>query len=224
MRKIIYITLLCLLSQAAMAQTKLEIKPYLEYSYNPIYQSQGVLGLVSDYKATNNCTLRLGLQANSANLYSATAAAKVYFGKFYLDNTYLYRSFVRSNSQELAIALSAGYEFEHFRLQLGYNYRLFTQIKTDNRSIMKEPANIIYLFEYQLFPKFNKWNIGARISNIDYFIIERYGNPIVSLLADYKINDQLNLFALVSSRPSGVFNMSMNFWGISTRIGVNIVW
>lgn len=207
------------------------VTPLVGYGYNYSYGSTVNLAAMIDWYAAGNFSITGGLQANTGSIYSALVKGKVEFclskGILFIENRYLYNTFYNDNTQEFVSGLSLGYNNRHWKFQLGYSNRFFTQITRVNgdiRSYIVEPVNILYNIEGHLFDSNHPWNIGARLSNIDYFTIERFSSPMVMLLSHCKLTSSTSLFLDTGLRPAGNYNLSSNFWGCFIRIGTHIIW
>lgn len=117
----------------------------------------------------------------------------------------------------------------HFNFKLGTNFRTFAYNKSavkkyefsDNNKI-HENWNLIYLIEYYIKPLTNFWNIGLTVTNLDHFTISQETNPIIYLRGQYNKNLPVEIFMETWYKSSGVFNLSVNYFGFFVRTG--IVW
>lgn len=232
--KQILLALLLGLSLSALAQTKapISIRSYAEYGYNYTWENYGGLAVIANIPINSYFSLEGGINTNTSNVHAINTRAIVHFplavGDLTLENRYLYRLFLRTNTNDLAAALSVGYSINHFKVGLGVFARLYGDIRfskhTESIPNVIEPFNLIYNIEGQLFKADHNWNLALSVSNHDDFQIERMYQPIFTLKGNYMPAKHFNLLAEVACKPAGMFHGAADFYAIYTRLGFSYIW
>lgn len=205
------------------------VMPFAEYGYNYTWRHYGSAAAVADFKVAKNFAIEGGLMLSTANVYAADFRLNYEFPlkncSFYLENRYLDRWFARNETQEYTLALSAGFQNFHWKFQFGLYGKFFGAMGNDSGGgLLFEPWGIIYLGEGKVFRDDHCWNIGGRMSNVNYFMIERVTMPLFTLFGDADVGEKMRIFAEVTAHPSGVFNMQVQFYGIMTQVGIKYRW
>lgn len=233
MKKLLTVICLCLsLSVLAQDNEGISLKTYVEYGYNYTWEHYGSLSVIGNFPINSHFELEAGLNTNSANIYALNVKSIVKFplkvGQLKLENRYLYNMLLRNNSNDFCGALSIGYYINHLSVSAGFFARLYGNLVFDSHegsvSTIIEPFNLIYSIEGQLFKQDHLWNLGARISNHNDFTIERFNEPIFTLLGIYKATNSIKLFTEISCKPSGIFHVTANFYSIFGHIGFIYKW
>lgn len=220
----ILIVLLLINSVSLFAQKK-GVTTYFEHGYNKTSNNYFSLGAIGNYQFIKSLNVIGGVELSTTNSYAASLSEHYSFyssgkGLFYFENRYLARFFPNIRTQEHSFAFSGGYSNPYIDLFLGLHVKLFG---SKGEYLFYFP-DFIYKIEATIFPKSHFWNIGGRVSNADYFIIERYNMPRFSLFGNCKISPKCELFGVCSIIPAGVFNISAQFWGLTSKIGVRYLW
>lgn len=230
-RRLFFLWLMAPLLLFAQEKSFFSLQPIVEYGYNYTHQNYGCVDVLADFRVANNVSLHCGLQGNTANLYSVVAKGTIDFplkkGALFIENRYLYKAIVRNNIQELNMGISLGYRATYWKIQGGYCNRFFTQLVQKNKdlySIVFQPFGVMYLIEANVFKPEHTWNIGGRVSNFDYFIMERIGYPIFTLFCTYSLNKKCQWITAAGVRPSGITNGNANFWGFFLQSGITLSW
>lgn len=207
------------------------IMPYLEYGYNYTWGHFGSVAAVADFSIFKNFTAGAGIMLSTSNVYAAEVhlnyGIPLKNSSFYLENRYLGKWYVRDLGQEYTLSLSAGFLNYHWKFQFGL-YGKFYGGLGENRhkgeKMLFEPLGIIYLGEGRVFRDNHPWNIGGRISNVDYFTIERFSMPLFTIFGDAEIGEKTRIFAEICAHPSGNFNIEAQFYGITGKVGIKYKW
>lgn len=231
-KRFLLLSAVLLVSFASFAQRKQTgyLMPYAEYGYNYTWEHFGGVGAIADFALAKNFSMSGGLMLSTANVYAADLRLNYEIplenSEFYIENRYLGRWFARNYSQEYTMALSLGFLNYHWKFQLGVYGKWFGAMGKDSSGspFLFEPWGIIYLGEGKVFRDDHSWNIGGRISNVNYFIIERLSGPMFTLFGDARVSEKVKIFAEVTAHPSGVFNIQAQFYEIFTQIGVKYKW
>lgn len=232
--KQIILALLLGLSLSALAQTKapISIRSYAEYGYNYTWENYGGLAVIANIPINSYFTLEGGINTNTSNVHAINTRAIVNFplavGDLTLENRYLYRLFLRNNTNDLCAGLIVGYTRNYVKASLGIYCRIYGNIywESHNESAanVMEPFNLIYNIEGQLFKQDHNWNLALSVSNHDNFQIERMYQPIFTLKGNYIPAKHFNLLAEVACKPAGMFHGAADFYAIYTRLGFSYIW
>lgn len=208
------------------------IKAQAEYGYNYAWRHYGTLAVSGYFPINDYFDLSAGVQANTANVYAVDGRAIVNFplkvGRLSLENRFLYRAFAAYDTHELNAAVSVGYAMNYFRVSAGFFGKLYGQSPFrsdgDNVSFVTEPFNLLWNIEAHVRPDSCVWNLGIRATNFDDFQIERFNQPIFTLLGRYDIDAHWRVWADVACKPTGMFHVTANFYAINTHIGFIYTW
>lgn len=210
----------------------ISIKTQAEYGYNYAWRHYGTLAVSGYFPINDYFDLSAGVQANTANVYAVDGCAIVNFplkvGRLSLENRFLYRAFAAYDTHELNAAVSVGYVMNYFRVSAGFFGKLYGQSPFrsdgDNVSFVTEPFNLLWNIEAHVRPDSCVWNLGIRAANFDDFQIERFNQPIFTLLGRYDIDAHWRVWADVACKPTGMFHVTANFYAINTHIGFIYTW
>ncbi len=235
MKRLFVPMLLLVLPLALLAndgKKPISLKTEAEYGYNYAWRHYGTLAVSGYFPITRYFDLSAGVLVNTANVYAVDGRATVNFplkvGQLALENRFLYRAFAAYDTHELNAALSVGYAMNYFRVSAGFFGKLYGQAPFradgDNVAFVAEPFNLLWNIEAHARPDSCVWNLGIRASNFDDFQIERFNQPIFTLLGRYDFDAHWRIFADVACKPSGVFHVTANFYGINTHLGFIYTW
>ncbi|HQA75709.1 MAG TPA: hypothetical protein PLY32_01185 [Salinivirgaceae bacterium] len=232
--KRILLTLFLSVSIVVFSQDKapISLKSYAEYGYNYTWEHYGSLAVIANFPINSYFSLEGGLNTNTSNVHALNTRATVHFplsvGNLTLENRYLYRLYLRNNTQDFAVGVIVGYVKDYIKANLGVYSRVYGSItkQGQNESVtnIREPFNLIYNIEGQIFKQDHNWNIGLGISNYDDFQIERMYLPIVTLKGNFLPAQHFNLLTELSCKPTGILHGSANFYAIYTRLGLIYTW
>lgn len=224
-----FIFTLSFLLSICCAQAQWTLRSYGEYEYTRTEGSNLALAAFGDYQLNDYFSAGLGLKGAlgyplAINLYWQADLLHANCGTLYLENRYLYRLFPNYNLQEFNGLLDFGWENRHFNFQLGLCNRYIAEIplrKDGGMGTIFEPMNVTFCIEGNVFDQSHPWNVGARISNFDDFIIERVTIFIYCITGYYELNDNLRLTGEVCFHPCSNLNLSAQSNGIETHIGIS---
>lgn len=183
----------------------------LTYHVNPHYDlAVGAEGVSSERYALN--------LAGSATLWNASK------GSLVLENRYLYRQFATLNVQEFTGALQLKWKADHVKLALGLCNRYQAELVQRNNggeATILEPMNVMFAVEGWLSPNCNgrEWNVGARWSNYNDYVIERVANWRYSLKGYVELKDNTFFTAEVGIHPVGSLNLTSSYDGWFMHLG-----
>ncbi len=228
MKKTILTLSLLLFAFAAKAQWTLQT--YGEYDYTRPQGSSGSLALKAIYQLPERMTFGLGYQGATSNRHALNLQyqidlLKAKSGTLYLENRYLYRLFPNYDLQEFNALLDLGWRNRHFNFQLGLTNRYTAPVPLRLNGGMEtvfEPLNVTFCVEGNLFEQTHLWNVGARVSNYRDFVIERFTLFFYSVNGYYDLCNGLRLTAEAGLHPCGVLNLSSQYNGWFSSVG--LIW
>ncbi len=173
-------------------------------------QSEGyALGFGAELATTGRCSLTLYGRANI-------------FGKFYLENRYLYRQFASLDRQEFSGALMVGYSNNHWDFCVGLSNRYSAALvqRTDGgMGTMFEPMNPQFRVEGWWNGRDSRWNVGGRFSNMNDFMMERFAVWTYSVCGYYVLASGIRLEAEAGLHPVGSLNLTASYDGFYIHMG-----
>ncbi len=221
---------------ASMAQDEAQHKPialktYAEYGYNYVYGHHGNIAVSGLFPVTNYFDLQVGINAGTANVYALDGRATVHFplkvGQLSLENRVNYQAVARNLTNDLCVALSLGYRMDYFAISIGGFCRLYGPMNNNHQNqnieYIVEPFNMLWNIEGHVRRESDFWNLGARISNFDDFNIERFNEPIFTLIGRYNPKENIRLFAEVFCKTAGMFHIAVNFYEAGARVGMSYI-
>lgn len=207
----------------------------LGYEHNTIAGSAFNTSMLFNINPATWVTTKAGIHVRTESRYAATAAATFkihttenrdsYFG---IRNQYLYNIYASGNLHDFVISLAAAYSHPYFDIAIGGYARMFAPIKKYGASagIIWEPG-IVYDVEAHIFPNEYVWNIGAQITNMRTFEIERLYSPNFILKGNYRIggyaSDHLNFKAELGFKPAGLFHINATYYSFFINIGITCI-
>lgn len=135
------------------------------------------------------------------------------------------RSFDLVHEMNLGVLMNV--ERPHFTWKLGTEFRTYYLTSEacemcDGKptKALHENWNIMYFVDSWLKPRGNTWNVSLALTNLDYFLINEEANPMFFLRGKYDISPTLRIFTEAWYKSAGAFNISVNYFGFFTRIGL----
>ena len=225
-----FIFVLSFLFSICYAQAQWTLEAYGEYDYTRTSGSGFSLAAKGDYQFNKTFKMGLGLQETfgnpfAINLFWQNDLLQAKSGTLYLENRYLYRLYPNYKLQEFNALLDLGWRNRHFNFQLGLFNRYIAEIPLrldGGMGTVFEPLNVAFSIEGNIFDQTHPWNLGARFSNFDDFIIERVSIFIYCITGYYELCDGLRLTGEVCIHPCSSLNLSAQPNGVAAHIG--IIW
>ncbi len=207
----------------------IELRAYGEYGYNYTVAHYGSAAVLGRFSLTDYFDLQVGLKARTSNIHALDVKGMVYFplsvGRLLLEPRVAYEASLRTRTHHVNIALSLGYQMDHFRVQLGWTSKMYRPMEGygENTGTMfiTYPFNLYYSIEGYLRKDSDFWNLGIRLASFDDFIVEQYTHPMVVLIGRYSPVDVLDIFAEAYYRASGVAHVANDFYDAGIRVGIN---
>ena len=130
----------------------------------------------------------------------------------------VYRNFTTINS--FAIGAGAKARFKWFRAKLGYYYHLFgSQVYK-----ITEPFNIYYEFCADLLNRIENWDLKLILTNCEIFELERHYQPSFIAKCQFHLMPGLGLSLGLGCKPSGMFNLSADYYQAFLNLGICYRW
>lgn len=202
------------------------LKTCVEYAYNYTYGHYGNLDFIAAISLNRYCDMGVGVQASTANIYSAMANVcpkfPVRVGEFFVDTRFIYRAVVRSTTHDLSAMVSLGYRMDYISLQFGALARMMDDMNREWQSedkIMVEPVNLLYAIEVFVRPQSSRWNLSFRMANFNDFRTERMWQPMFMINTHCLVADHWRMLAGVELKPTGMFHLDASFYEAMARVG-----
>ena len=119
-------------------------------------------------------------------------------------------------------AIGAGTRIDSKSLsgRLGYYYRLYC----GGGDKIKEPFNVFYELCVHLLKKIEDWNLDLVITNCETFVLERHFQPSFIAEGTFYPMSKLGISFGIGCKPSGMFNMSADYYQSYLKTGVCYRW
>lgn len=222
-------------AEAQSDSSSLRVTGYAVYDFH--YATGGAEGgaAVVDWQVSPTFSLRAGMEAAnhespriSANLQgSAVLLGSPAGSHLSLENRYLWRHFPGLELQEFTGALELAGYLGHANLHLGLCNRYVAELVLRHDggiSTVLEPMNVMFAAEGWLRNQHScrDWNVGARWSNYNDFIIERVANWYFSLKGFYGVSEKVRVVGELGVHPVGSLNLTCMYDGWYGHLGVEV--
>lgn len=211
----------------------LTIDMNIGYEHNAVVPSNVYTDMTVVYTPQRWVTTYLGFKVSTDSRYALNARADFkyhlntgYSSFFAIRNQYLYNISAAGNMHDMAISLAAAYSHPYVDVAVGANARMMTPIKmhaNTPRSSIWEPG-LVYDIEARIFPIKSVWNIGAQITNMRMYEIERMYQPNFILKGNYRItgegSDNLNLKLMAGFQPVGLMHIATLYYSFFFNVGI----
>ena len=231
MRRIVYLFFfvaigMCVAAQETVQPTT-EFEFLTEYGYNLTYQHHANFDLKARTTINRHFELDAALQLSTVNHYTAAVSTRAVFplpvGDMYLQNRLMYKLLCFAKLYDFNASLSLGYRMDYVNVELGLFARVMDEWKRPVHSEVEpiiEPYNILYRIEAFVRPQASRWNLSLCFSNIDDYQMERMWQPLFMLGGYYCPADHWKVLAGVECKPTGMFHLNAQFYGVVARVGV----
>lgn len=238
MRKTVILILLCCLSigvqainprdslSAGFGKPCYTLKIGAAYAYNRSLESMGNFHVQTLLPFHSNIEMIAGIGLSTANIYSGRIVIrpKVDFrvGELYWDAIFDYRSIVRDNQWNCAMALAMGYRMDYLNLQIGWCGRVMNFYPTYDATLSAcewEKFNLLYRLEIYCRPQRCRWNLMFCATDYDDFVIERMAQPLFLMNGRYDIDNHWRVEAEAEMKPTGMMHMNATFYSATFKVG-----
>lgn len=224
MIKLKYIAIIVLLAVSSTflrAQVN-EVSMRVRAGHNVALGSFTAVSLETHQLLNDNFKIQGGIQYNTigkTTLEARPAYFKDYsWGKLSTEVLLTYANITSVNS----FAAGAGVVLSGRWIEgkLGYYYRMFG----GKGSSINEPFNIYYEFCANLLPMIEDWNLKMVITNNEIFELERHYQPTFIAQCSYYPLQYLGISLGIGCKPSGMFNMSADYYQSHVNLGICYRW
>lgn len=170
--------------------------------------------------------LNADFEGLTSNVFAAglSARPKIKFdkGTMYIDAGMLYKLSGGDGIFDFVSAGSLGWQMKHIEVQLGLYSRTLGSLTRDKHSLedrIGEPFNILYRGQLNLKGDDSDWDLWAGASDFTPYEYERHWSPIFFLGGRKDLNENLTLFGQAEIKPTGMFHLNANFYGVVCRVG-----
>lgn len=224
MIKLKYIAIIVLLATSSTflrAQIN-EVNMRVRAGHNVVLGSFTAVSLETHQLLNDNFKIQGGVQYNTIDK-TTLEARPAYFrdyswGKLSTEVLLTYANITSVNS----FAAGAGVVLSGRWIEgkLGYYYRMFG----GKGSSINEPFNIYYEFCANLLPMIEDWNLKMVITNNEIFELERHYQPTFIAQCSYYPLQYLGISLGIGCKPSGMFNMSADYYQSHVNLGICYRW
>lgn len=226
MKKILFtvVLVLCLVPRMRAERPDIKVGANMVGSYNPAWGFNTGLDLDGRLSLQDTLDISFSFEGMTANVwsFSLTARPKVKFrpGTLYVDATAFVRLVARDHLYDFIVAGSAGWKMKYCDFQLGIFSRTSGYMRSSlPEDALREPTNLLYRLQFNIFGDEAQWDILGGVKNFTEYEYERMRSPIFYLGGRYEYNERLGFKAEIDIKPSGMFNMTAGFFGITGRLG-----
>lgn len=182
----------------------------------------GTIGLRGDYSMPRYFMMRAGIQYNTINRISAEVRPAFFhdFACGRLHGEILIHYNYHHSFDNLCAGVGVGFTMDYFWVQLGYYYRSI--IGSDN--IITEPYNLYYEVGVNCLPQVQAWDLMVYVSNSTLNDLERVYQPALYVDALWYPSTSWGIMLGAAYMPSGIFNISTDYYQSFINVGVRYRW
>jgi hypothetical protein len=207
------------------------------FAHEPVKDDEVMLGLRAGHNASfgyftaasiqsrlnfNNINLETGIQYNTIGK-TAIEVRPAYFKQFNWGRlsaeaiiAYTHLKSVGSISAGAGVGITGRW----IGGKLGYYYRMYGS----KGSNIQEPFNIYYEFCANLLPMIEEWDLQLFITNSELFELERHYQPSFIAKCQFHLMPGLGLSLGLGCKPSGMFNLSADYYQAFLNLGICYRW
>lgn len=215
-------TMLLALSSSILNAQDDEFFVRLRAGHNAAFGAFAAISLETDQTFNGNFAVNGGIQYNTIGKSSIEArpAYNIPFewGMVSVESILAYTNLSSVNS--FAAGAGALLDSRNVSLRLGYYYRLYG----GRGDIIKEPFNVYYDFRAHFLRKIDDWNLDLAITNCEIFELERHYQPSFMIEGTYYPTSKLGISFGIGCKPSGIFNISADYYQSYLKTGICCRW
>lgn len=226
MKKAVLIAGILLMNVGLFAQERYSLSLQGVFDHNNTYNNRGGLDIAAYMPVNRNFESEAGLELLSPGIFGGTAVARPKFplkvGELFLEGAVHMRAYNSSRTGNFTMAASFGYRMDYVSVQLGMeslNFLALNKKMGEEKDVISEPVNLLYKLVVNARPASSPWNISFGFGNFTLFQYERPYSPIISFSGRYDVIERLSVLGEIAFKPSGMFNMTTRFDGLTVRIG-----
>ena len=221
LRLLLTLSLLAFCSSVLSAQDD-ELKVGLRAGHNAAFDGFAALSLETVQTIGQNISISGGLQYNTIGK-TALEVRPAYnmnfnWGKVSAEVLAAYTNLTSINS--FAAGAGACVDSKSISARLGYYYHIFG----GNGGAITEPFNVYYELRAHFLRKLENWNLDLVITNCEIFELERHYQPSFIVEGSYYLMSRLGISLGLGCKPSGMFNMSADYYQSFLKTGVCYRW
>lgn len=198
------------------------LKLGLRAGHNAALGGFAAISIEADQTLGKNFSANAGLQYNTIGklVLEARPAYDIQFiwGKVSIESMLTCTSFGSTNSY--TAGAGATVDSRNISGTLGYYYRIFG----GQTGWIKEPLNIYYELRGHFLKKIENWNLDIVITNCEIFELERHYQPSFIVEGSYYPKSKIGISFGIGCKPSGMFNMSADYYQSFLKTGVCYRW
>ena len=199
-----------------------EFKVGLRAGQNTIFGGFAAVSLETVQTFSSNFSLNGGLQYNTIGktTLEARPAYNMPFewGKLSVEALATYTNL--SSIDNFAAGAGAAVDTRSVSARLGYYCRLYC----GHSDKIIEPFNLYYELCVHFLKNIENWNLDFKITNCEIFELERHFQPSFIAEGSFYLSSKLGLSFGVGCKPSGMFNMSADYYQSYLKTGVCYRW
>lgn len=227
MKKTVLIAGFLLMYAGLFAQERYSITVLGVYDHSRTFANQGGFDIAGHMPFNTYVEADAGFEYLGPKILAGTFVARpkllLKVGELFLDASIHLRAFRSFGTGTFSMAASFGYRMDYVSVQLGVQRTEILEFQKGAEkagSDIVEPLNPILRIAFNVRPATSPWNISLGAGNFTLYQYERLYYPIIFLGGHYDFANHLTALAEVDFKPSGIFNCTTNFNGISVRAGL----
>jgi hypothetical protein len=221
LRLLLILLLLAFSSSALIAQDN-ELKVGVRAGHNAALGVFAALSLETEQIICQSVSVSGGLQYNTIGKTALELCPSYHmdfdWGKVSAELLAAYTNLTSINS--LSAGVGARFDCKSISARLGYYYHLFG----GNGDSITEPFNIYYELRAYFLKKLEKWNLDLVITNCEIFELERHYQPSFIVEGGVSLMSRLGISLGLGCKPSGIFNLSADYYQSFLKTGVCYRW
>lgn len=224
MRRLYYLSVLALLMMTASALNAQDGKVLLgvRAGHSAPFGGFAAVSVEADHDFNNVFSLLGGAQYNTIGRTAVEVRPSYFhdFGRGRLSAEILMHYTNQFSIANVAMGAGLGYKGRFLQAKLGYYYRLYG----GTGDWIKEAFNIYYELGVNCLPMFSKWDLNVLLTNNEIFELERHFQVTYILQGCYYPIDNVGITLSLNYKPAGMFNMSTDYYQLSSKLGICYRW
>ena len=224
------IAILTVILSAAFAEVAAGMEPIksdqimfgIRAGHNAVFGNFSAVALQTEQILGDDFLLDAGVQYNTLGKVALEARQSydIHFdwGELLPEAMVAYSNFSSINS--LAIGAGAKAYFGRLSAKLGYYYHLYG----NQANMITEPFNIYYEFCVDILHKMESWALDLILTNCEPFELERHYQPSFIAECHHAFGKNLSLSLGIGYKPSGMFNISADYYQSFIKTGLCYRW
>ena len=199
-----------------------EIKAGLRLGHNVAFGGFAAASIETVQTFFGGFSLHGGVQYNTIGK-TAIEARPAYnialeWGRLSIESAFTYTNLSSING--FTAGAGATMDSRYIGARLGYYYHLYG----GRGGRLSEPFNIYYELRGHFLQKIEKWNLDLIITNCETFELERHFQPSFIAEGSFFPTSRLGISFGIGCKPSGMFNMSADYYQSYIKTGVCYRW